>query len=117
MTDTSTLIILSSPPSQDLEPLELALALAAFDHPVTLLLTGAGIGWLNRLQQPRKPAGKSPDKLVGALPMYDIERVYYSQADQRKLTPVSNTLHAVAKPLETPAIQQLLQQHKHCLRF
>lgn len=111
------LIILSTPPSQDMEALELALALAAFEHSVTLLLTGAGIGWLYQQQQARKPNGRSADKLMAVLPMYDIDQVYYAAADIQQLAPGSASIHAFAKPLDTAAMQQLIQQSQHCLRF
>ncbi|MFL0808757.1 MAG: DsrE family protein [Oceanobacter sp.] len=111
------LIILSTPPSQDMEALELALALAAFEHPVTLLLTGAGVGWLYQQQQPRKPNGRSADKLMAVLPMYDIDQVYYADGDLQQLMPTRSSIHTFAKPLNTAGVQQLIQQSQHCLKF
>lgn len=117
VTARATLIILSTPPSQDMEPLELALALAAFDHPVSLLCCGAGLGWLLKPQQPRKGAGKSPDKLVSALPMYDIEQLWYSASSMTAVALDSDQLSPLAKPLDDAGVRRLIQQHQHCLRF
>ena len=121
MTDSvsanSTLILLSTPPSQDMEPLELALALAAFDHPVTLLCLEAGLGWLLSKQQPRKVQGKSPDKLVSALPMYDIDQIWYAESALLASPLEAGQLTPLAKALDDTGIRTLIQQHQHCLRF
>ena len=113
----SILILLSSPPSQDMEPLELALALAAFDHPVTLLCIGAGLGWLVSTQQPRKDQGKSPDKLVSALPMYDIDQIWYAKSALADWSLDAEQLTPLAQSLDDAGIRELIRQHQHCLRF
>ena len=69
------LIHITTPPTPDCEALEYALAMAAFDLDVRVLFSGRGLYWLTAGQQPRKPAGKNPEKLLAALPMYGIDEV------------------------------------------
>lgn len=68
-------IYINTAPTRDCEALELALAMAAFDHHVNLVFAGAGRHWLNASQAPRCEGGKSPSKLLASLPMYGIKRV------------------------------------------
>lgn len=49
--------------------------MAAFDLPVRVLLSGDGIYWLKAPQEARKPGGRRPDKLLGALGIYGIDEV------------------------------------------
>lgn len=81
-------ILLTTPPTPDPEPAELALALATFDHEVQVICIGPGLGWLLDEQSSRKDGGKSPDKLLRAFPMYDIEHVGYRAQD---LLPIAAT--------------------------
>ena len=69
------LIHITCPPTPDCEALEYALAMAAFDLSVRVLLSGDGIYWLQAPQQARKPGGRRPDKLLGALGIYGIDEV------------------------------------------
>jgi tRNA 2-thiouridine synthesizing protein C len=69
------LIHITCPPTPDCEALEYALAMAAFDLPVHVLLSGDGIYWLQAPQEARKPGGRRPDKLLGALGIYGIDEV------------------------------------------
>lgn len=66
-------ITLDRPYYECLEPLELAMALAAFDHDVKILLKGSS----KELQQGRLPAlpfsGKDLNKIMKSLALYDIE--------------------------------------------
>ncbi len=55
--------------------LELALAAAAFDRDVALLLLGNGVRQLQSAQS--TPAGKkNHGKMMASLPLYDMEQVY-----------------------------------------
>jgi len=72
---SSILINITRPPTADCEALEYALAMAAFDIDVKILFSGRGIDWLNAGQASRKPGGKSPTKLLAALPMYGIDNI------------------------------------------
>lgn len=71
------LIHITTAPTPDCEALEYALAMAAFDLDVRLLFSGAGLAWLMAGQSPRKRDGKSPSKLLSALPMYGIDELGY----------------------------------------
>src|SRR5690606_13065 len=55
------------------EALDTALAAAAFDQAVSLVFLGDGVWQLLKGQQPE---GKSVEKQLGALPLYDIDRLY-----------------------------------------
>ena len=72
---SSTLIHVTPPPSPDCEALEYALALAAFDLEVAIVFSGDGLFWLQPNQSARSVGGKSPSKLLAALPMFGIENV------------------------------------------
>lgn len=112
-----TLIIISSPPNLDLEPIELALALAAFEQNPTLLLTGSGIHYMNTLQQEKKPNGKSPSKVVSALPMYDCEEVFVRASSLAEQGLCETDLHDFCKLVSDDEIKQLINQSKHCVNF
>jgi tRNA 2-thiouridine synthesizing protein C len=56
------------------EALDTALAAAAFDQPVTLVFMGDGVWQL--LPEQRPDSGKSLEKQLGALPLYDIDTLY-----------------------------------------
>lgn len=111
------MIVIRSAPSADLETVELALALAAFEHEISLVFLGAGLLWLLNNQQERKPGGKSPSKLVNALPIYDCESVYFSSADIERLKLDRSCINTVARELDPEEIQQLLAQQQFCLSF
>ncbi|WP_221795517.1 DsrE family protein [Oceanobacter mangrovi] len=117
MSDKSTLVIVSQPPSPEPEALELAMALAAFDQQVGLLFTGAGLLWLVNDLQARQTGGKSPARLIKALPMYDCENIYACQQSLDQLGLAATSLSALARLIDSSAISQLIQQHDHCLRF
>ena len=69
----NVLITLDRPYYECLEPLELAMALAAFDHDVKLLLKGNS----KELQKGTLPvlpfSGKDLNKVMKSLTLYDIE--------------------------------------------
>lgn len=109
------LIVIRNAPSADLEAIELALAMGAFDHQVSLLFIGAGLLWLINHQQERKPGGKSPSKLVNALPIYDCEAVYYSRADLEALQLDKRLINSVARELEPDAIRELVSRQQFCM--
>lgn len=107
-----TLILIQSPPTPDLEALDVALALAAFDQKVILLFIGAGCVWLNNDQHARSVGSKSPSKVLAALPMYDCNDLYYLPeiASEYQYNPL-------ATPLSAEKCQQLVAQSQHCLSF
>ena len=85
-----TLIIINSAPSLDLEPIELLLALAAFEQNPKVLLMGEGIFYANTLQR-----------------QSDIERFGLE----------NDILQSTCTVLDKLTLQQLIQQSKHCVNL
>lgn len=112
-----TLLIISTPPTLDLEPIELILALAAFEQEPALLLLGQGIHYANRLQLAKKSAGKSPAKVLAALPMYDCEEIFVSAQDLKDQGLELEDLHDHCTAIDDNTIKQLINQAKHCVNF
>lgn len=105
-------VLITTPPSPDPEVAEMILALAAFDHKVSVVCSGAGTGWLLKNQGPRKTAGKSPDKVVSAFSMYDVEDVFFCVSD-----PVAGELIPSARALATAEVTRLIAAADYCLSF
>jgi len=114
---TDVCILLTTAPTPDPEAAELALALATFEHNVQVICLGAGIAWLYKDQSARKSGGKSPDKLLKAFPMYDIEKIGFRSQDLIPLTANSDQLLPIAEPMDDDAIRQTIANAKHCLSF
>lgn len=109
-------IIINTPPSLDLEASELALALAAFDLPVQLILQGAGVLWLSP-SQALKPNGKSASKVLSAFPIYGVDEIFYTAADIEQYGISSNSVPNFAKPISDTALASIVSQAKHCFTF
>jgi tRNA 2-thiouridine synthesizing protein C len=112
-----TLIILTKAPTPDLEPVELLLALAAFEQNPKLLLLGPGIYHANSLQQAKKPQGKAAGKVLSVLPMYDCEEILISHSDLAKIPLDVEDLQSFCRLVSDEEIKQLIQQSKHCVTF
>jgi len=79
MSTKTLLIILSKPPlasSTNQEALDLALAAASFDQPVTLVFEGEGALQLLPDQDENSVGRKNLSKMMKALPVFGIESVY-----------------------------------------
>jgi len=111
------LIIVSTAPTPDLEPIELLLALAAFEQNPKLLLLGPGIYHANILQQEKKPQGKAATKILSVLPMYDCEEIFVSKSDLEQLSLNQDDLQSFCQAISDEKIKQLIQQSKHCVTF
>ena len=112
-----TLIIISSAPTLDLEPIELLLALAAFDQQPKLLLLGEGVLYANALQQAKRTNGKAASKVMSALPMYDCEEIFIRQSDIKRFGLENDILHPFCTAIDKQQVQQLIQQSKHCVNL
>lgn len=112
-----TLIIISNPPSLDLEPLELLLALAAFEQAPKVLLMGQGIHYANKFQQAKKTNGKSPSKVMSALPMYDCDEILIRKDDLIEQGLEATDLQDFCRLIDNQDIKQLINQSKHCVNF
>tara|TARA_B100000446_G_scaffold6676_1_gene6466 strand:- start:3645 stop:3986 length:342 start_codon:yes stop_codon:yes gene_type:complete len=111
------LIIISTPPSLDLEPVELLLALAAFEQQPKVLLMGEGIFYANILQQSKRTNGKAAGKVMSALPMYDCEEIFICQTDVERFGLESDILQPFCTLLNKQQLHQLIQQSKHCVNL
>lgn len=69
------------------EGLDALLAAAVFEQPVALLFLGDGVFQLCPDQQPSR--GRNQHKMLQSLPLYDVERVYFSSSAlaQRNIAP------------------------------
>jgi tRNA 2-thiouridine synthesizing protein C len=112
-----TLIIIKTAPTPDLEPVELLLALGAFEQNPKLLLLGPGIYYANAQQQEKKPQGKAAGKVLAVLPMYDCEEIFVSQSDLAQLSLEAKDLQSFCRLVTDSEIKQLIQQSKHCVTF
>ncbi len=101
-------ISIQNPVDEYLEPMELALALAAFEHSISLVFIRQGLSWLTPNQQPRVEGAKSPSKLLKSLPLFGIENCYAltSQIDLPQVSCISNATY-----------QQLLQSADNHFSF
>ena len=107
------LLFIRSAPGIDPEPLELALALAAFDQPPCLIFEGAGLQWLTKDIQAFAPGGKSPAKLLKSLPLYDCDQVYYLDDE----VPEGTQLNSIASMVNSQQVSDWIASAKHCLSF
>ncbi|SDW64246.1 DsrE family protein [Marinobacter mobilis] len=57
------------------ESLDMALSLAAFDQPASLLFTGPGVNWLRAGQEPAGLSQKAVERNVSAAPIFGIEEL------------------------------------------
>ena len=94
---------------------DIALAAAAFEHPVSVLLSGPGVLQLAQNQHGEALGRKTLGKQLASLPLYDIETVY---ADAKSLA--AHGIDAAqaplpVTPLDEDAIGTLLNSHRHVL--
>ncbi|MCK0164095.1 DsrE family protein [Marinobacter sp. S6332] len=74
-----TLMVIDQPPYgiwAGREALDMAFSLAAFDQPVSILFTGAGVNWLRTYQDTREINQKSVEKNLSAAPIFGVEAMY-----------------------------------------
>ena len=109
-------ILIHTPPTADLEASELALALAAFDLPISLFFCGLGLTWLMP-QNARKPQGKSATKVLTSLPLYGVDNIYYFANDNVTFNLNIHNFETIAQALDPQTWQQKIHSHKQCLVF
>ncbi|MDC0661830.1 DsrE family protein [Marinobacter sp. SS21] len=61
------------------EALDMALSLAAFDQPVSLLFVGAGINWLRKQQNPAPIQQKGVNRNLAGATVFGIEELLADQ--------------------------------------
>ncbi|BES71562.1 hypothetical protein RE428_25800 [Marinobacter nanhaiticus D15-8W] len=62
------------------ETLDMALSAAAFDQPVALLFTEAGVNWLREQQHPTAIEQKTVSRNLSAAALFGIEALYADQS-------------------------------------
>lgn len=97
--------------------LDLALAAAAFEQDVALLLLGDGVLQLLPDQEARELGLRNQGKALSSLPLYDVETIYADAGALRRYGIPPAALPAMVKPLEIEAIQALLTGSDHLLGF
>ena len=107
---TDLLIHITTPPTLDLEPLELGMACAAFEQKVAFVFSGEGKNWLLKDLPALRPGGKSASKLISALAMYDCDQVFYLEDGDKEH-------HDNAQPLATQDLKALQENSRHQLVF
>lgn len=74
----NTLIVVDSAPYGSFrcrEALDMALAMAAFDQPVSLLLRGNAVNWLRPGQEPAAIEQKNLARNLGVAPIYGVNQI------------------------------------------
>lgn len=99
------------------EAIDLALAAAAFDQPVALVFTGAGLWQLLPEQQPGPLGMASHSLLLESLALYDLDRLYVSARDLAARQLTLEQLAVAAIPLEEPELQQLFHRAHRVVNF
>lgn len=107
---TDLLIHITTPPTLDLEPLELGMACAAFEQKVAFVFSGEGKNWLLKDLPALRPGGKSASKLISALAMYDCDQVFYLEDGDKEH-------HDNAQPLATQDLKALQKNSRNQLVF
>ena len=97
--------------------LDVALAAAAFDQPVSLLFTGDGVLQLLPDQDSEALGIKNPGRLLASLPLYDIEQVYVDAGAAARYQVDLAASPVPARALDRQGINALMDQHDHLLGF
>lgn len=94
------------------EALELALACALFDQPVSILLLDDACYQLLPEHQPSGIGQKNLGAMQQSLPLYDVDQIYVCQRSlaQRGLKPESLSLEV--KALDANALKALVKSHE-----
>jgi tRNA 2-thiouridine synthesizing protein C len=97
--------------------LDVALAAAAFEQPVSLLFMGEGVLQLLPDQDSTQIGRKNLSRALTSLPLYDIDSVYVDRAAADRYHLDLATAPLVVLPLDSRQIHQLMCQHDHLLGF
>lgn len=118
MQKKSLLIILTQGPnasSNNQEALDIALAAASFDQPVSLLFEGDGIYQLLTEQDPNIAGRKNLSKAMKAFPIYGIDKLYAFAGNTTLLD--NKSIEAIAKSVGEAEYAGLIRSHATVLRF
>lgn len=99
------------------EALDAALTTAVFEQPVAMLFLDDGVYQLLKDQDSAAIAQKNLAATLGALPLYDIDRIYVCARALRERGLDPQQLVAAVEPLEAGDIADLIRQHDLVLSF
>lgn len=114
----SVLVVCRSAPygrSRARDAIDVAMAFAAFDQPVTLLFLGDGVLALASGQRPAPEFSRALDKLLGTLADYGVEEVH---ADAAALAARGLDAQALALPVRLAGpveLRELFAAHERVL--
>jgi len=117
---SGTLIVVDSAPYGSFrcrEALDMALALAAFDQPVVLLLRAAAVNWLRPDQDPTGILQKSLARNLGAAPIYGIERIVAEKASLQAFALTEESLPDFISVAEHPDLVALYDTADRVINF
>ena len=97
--------------------LDVALAAATFDQPVSVLFLGEGVLQLIPDQDSRAIDSKSVAKLITSLPLYDIDKIHVDTEALARYGIETNALPDFAECVDTARIQQLMAAQRHILAY
>ncbi|WP_298447202.1 DsrE family protein [uncultured Marinobacter sp.] len=109
-----TLIVIDQPPYgtwAGREALDMAFSLAAFDQPVALLFTGAGVNWLRKSQETTGIGQKSVEKNLSAALIFGVEALYADATACARYGLVPDNMVTGVAMAESSA--EVMRQHSH----
>lgn len=115
-----TLIVVDSAPYGGFrcrEALDLALALAAFDRPVRLLLRGPAVNWLRPDQDPTGIEQKNLARNLAVAPVYGVGGVLAERRALEAFGMAGQDLPEWVSPVDNTALSALYQQAGQILQF
>lgn len=93
-----------------------ALAYAAFDQPVTVLFTGAGVLQLAPEADAMRAGRRDLRRVIDSMPLYDIEAVLVDR-DALQAYGLRDDLPAFAMQLDASQVPALYARHDHVMSF
>ncbi|MEJ2533872.1 MAG: sulfurtransferase complex subunit TusC [Halioglobus sp.] len=121
MKDRKTLLVIvrQSPYGSSLAraSLDTALAAAALDQPVSLLFLGDGVLQLLPDQHSEAIGVKNIGRLLGSLPLYDIESVYIDAGAAARYQLDTKDLVLPVKPVDPAAVRRLINDCDNVIGF
>lgn len=114
----SMLIVFRSAPYSDSlarAGLDMALAAAAFEQPVSVLFIGEGVLQLLPAQDTNDLGTRNLGKTLASLPLYGVETLYVDASSLADFGMTADGLSGDCELLDSEAVNALLQQHDHLL--
>ena len=99
------------------ETLDAALAYAAYDQPIALLATGLACLQLTSHAMAKGAGSKDISKMVKALPLYEVEKIYVCQKSVERFNIDPNTFVVETQLLDPLSMRELLQKAEHVIRI